>query len=237
MNIKLKGSRHYAVNLLADFLLEKIPRSENTIIQIADCQNFLIIKGKTSYEEPLDLLNLKTEFVEIYKNKIPENFGTHTIDLIEYSSKLESSELFTLELYQTENPIYDKEQIKKIESETEPENDDNLIVVSEFPHGYSLSMNRTLFYYSVFMTSSIPTDFFFGKLKISIPKVFEESNFDVEVSNESNEKLKSFFLDYFDFNYKIFEKKIQTHNFCDEFENQIKLPNFMKEKPKDLIIF
>ena len=37
------------VNLLADFILKKIPDNEKSIFQVADCQNFfIIIKTKVS---------------------------------------------------------------------------------------------------------------------------------------------------------------------------------------------
>ena len=94
MKVNFKGSRSYAVNLFADFLLKQFPSDEKTIIEVGDCQNFLVIKGKTSHEEPLDLLKLKTDFMEQNFDHLPEKFGTHTIDLIDYSQKNGKSKIF-----------------------------------------------------------------------------------------------------------------------------------------------
>jgi len=37
---------------LADFILNKIPKEEESIIQVIDCQNFYVIKGKTTHKKP-----------------------------------------------------------------------------------------------------------------------------------------------------------------------------------------
>ena len=111
-----------------------------------------------------------------------------------------------------------------------------MIVISEFPHGYSLSMGRTIFYYSLHLVNSIPTNFPFEFIKLTIPRVFSEELFNVQVEREENEKLKSFFLDHFDFNYKNFEKKIKGHKFIFELNDPLSLPGFITEKPDDTIL-
>lgn len=234
MKVKLKGTRNYAVNLFADFLLEQIPKDEKTIIQIADCKNFLVIKGKTTSDQTLDLLKLKNDFLEKYQSYLPEKFATHTIDLIDYSQKIEPDFIYSFDLYQTENPIFDKEQIKLIKFGSSTLQNKEMIITSEFPHGHSLSMGRTLFYYSIHLVRCIPSDYFFEKLKIKIPNSFSEENFDVFVENEIDEKLKSFFLDHFDFNYNIFRKKLNGHELHLDLVNPLTLPECVEKLPKDL---
>jgi len=236
MKVKFKGTRTYAVNLFSDFLLEQFSSDDKTIIQIADCQNFLVIKGKTSSDETLDLLKLKSDFVEKYSDFLPENFATHTIDLIDYSQKLKEPQFLNFDFFLSENPIFTKHQIKRIKYGSEISNKTSMIETSEFPHGFSLSMGRTLFYYSQHLINSIPPDFLFEHIKILIPSNFSEENFEVSVENETNDKLKSFFLDYFDFNYKNFEKKIKGHLFSSELNDPLLLPKFITDKPSDTII-
>ena len=85
MILKKTNSRVYTINLFSDYLLTKIPHSEESIFSVADCQNFIIIKGKTSYKEILDIGSITKEFNEKYE---PETPISHTIDLIEYDCKL-----------------------------------------------------------------------------------------------------------------------------------------------------
>lgn len=111
-----------------------------------------------------------------------------------------------------------------------------MIITSEFPHGFSLSMGRTLYYYSQHLVNSIPSDFIFEKLRIIIPSKFTETDFDVIVDEEPSDKIKSFLLDYFDFNYKNFEKKIKGHNFTDELNDPLTIPKFISDKPEDIVL-
>jgi hypothetical protein len=85
MILKKKNSRVYTVNLFADFILSKIPQTEDTVISISDCKNFIVIKGQTSHKEILDINSISTEFNEKYNPKFPIS---HTIDLIEYGIRL-----------------------------------------------------------------------------------------------------------------------------------------------------
>ena len=55
MVLKNTDSRILIINLFSDFILSKIPHNEETIIKVVDCTNFFIIKGKTSYNQVLDL--------------------------------------------------------------------------------------------------------------------------------------------------------------------------------------
>ena len=63
MILKSPVSRLSLVNLFADFILNQIPKEEESIIQVVDCFNFYVIKGKTTYNEPLNIGKLKDEFI------------------------------------------------------------------------------------------------------------------------------------------------------------------------------
>ena len=90
MILKSPTSRLSLVNLFADFILNQIPSDEETIIQVVDCLNFYVIKGKTTHVEPLNIGKLKDEFNIKFENLIGDTKITHTIDLIEYDSKMSS---------------------------------------------------------------------------------------------------------------------------------------------------
>ncbi len=95
MNLKKIGSTLFTTNLLADFILSKIPNTEESIIKVIDCKNFLIIKGKTSYNDVLDLVTLTSEFEQKYSKLIGDIKITHTIDLIEYACTIPHQEELT----------------------------------------------------------------------------------------------------------------------------------------------
>jgi hypothetical protein len=87
MNLKSPNHRISIINLFSDYILKSIPDDENTIIQIADCGNFCVIKGKTSYNIPLDISKLSNEFCEKFSIKLlaSNDFGSNdfgSIDLI-----------------------------------------------------------------------------------------------------------------------------------------------------------
>ena len=162
-------SRAAIVNLFADFILSKIPHNKHSIIQVADCINFFVIKGKTSSD---DLLNMG-EILDEFKTKINLPDGrklTHTIDLIEYDVEMSSTENITHTYHNTINCSYNGNQIENfISDNTNSYGDDyflnvikdntNLIVISEFPHGYSLSQGRLFYYYGKYIMYNIPTNY------------------------------------------------------------------------------
>ena len=81
MILKNTKNKLSEINLFADYILNRIPNSERSIIKIADCGNFLIIKGKTTHNELLDLSEIKTEFCEKFNiNSDPKSIFNHMID-------------------------------------------------------------------------------------------------------------------------------------------------------------
>jgi hypothetical protein len=156
MILKNPGSKIFLTNLLADFILFKIPKNEHSIIRVIDCGNFYLIKAKTTHKEPLEISELITEFSEKFSEFLGDKKITSTIDLIEYDGHMLEQSSLKMTLYNTVNCSYHENQI--IQFEKEPlsynyngevvEMDDNeLAHISEFPHGYSLSQGRLLYYY------------------------------------------------------------------------------------------
>ena len=156
MILKNPSSKIFLTNLLADFILFKIPKNEHSIIRVIDCGNFYLIKAKTTHKEPLEISELITEFSEKFSEFLGDKKITSTIDLIEYDGHMLEQSSLKMTLYNTVNCSYHESQIIQFEKEPSSYNyngevvemDDNeLAHISEFPHGYSLSQGRLLYYY------------------------------------------------------------------------------------------
>ena len=248
MILKKTNSRVYTINLFSDYLLTKIPNTEESIFSVADCKNFIIIKGKTSHKEILDISSITKEFNEKYE---PETPISHTIDLIEYDCKLSKVKNLEFILHKSENCSYHKTQIEKFslnESSFDfncypsKVSDDDLIVTSEFPHGYSLNQGRLIYLYGKHIFYSIPTNYNNSSIifNLSLDKNDDNDNiisiFNVD-KNSEDETLKSAILDVFDFNMSWLSSEMKKVDWSIELTNPLEEYSFIKKKNKDFIIF
>lgn len=249
MILKYTKSKLSEINLFADYVLNQIPNSEKSIIKIANCGNFLVIKGKTTYNELLDLTKLKSEFCDkfniIFDSK---SIFNHTIDLIEYGVNLQPKETITHNYFNSENCSYSYKQIESFKSNPESSFDyclkvnevdeDDMILVSEFPHGYSLDMGRLLYYYGKKITYSIPSTYPYTSVVMTIPSNNPEDNFSVydNFLESEDESLKSAILDVFDFDMTELNKKLKEVDFYEEITNPLSDYEFLKERDKDFFI-
>ena len=227
MNLKSPNGRISIINLFADYILKSIPSNENSIIQIADCINFYVIKGTTSYNIPLDISKLSDEFCEKFSFK-----SLNTIDLIEYNKKFISKKDYTFTLFNNDNCSY--------QSNEEIDEDSELIVVSEFPHGYSLNQGRLLYYYTKHIVYNIPSNYPFSGLRFKVPTDKEKLESDFKVYNihteEYDENLRSSILDVFDFDTSAIGNEIKKVDYYVEVTNPLDEYSFLKERVKDFII-
>lgn len=234
MILKKRNTRTFNVNLLADFLLKNIPSDETTVLQISDCENFYVVKGKTSSKKLLDLSKLIDEYYEKYKEFLPEKFTKNSIDLIEYDSDLDDVNQIEIKLFNTDNCSYSHLEISKEKNELEP-----MIVSSDFPHGYSLNQGRLLYYYLKNIVYSIPTNYIFTELTFQFKKI---ENIELKVYNnfftnfDEDEILKSAILDCFDFDTNELSNKIKKVDCLEELINPLSEYDFLKEIKKDFII-
>jgi hypothetical protein len=248
MILKKTNSRVYTINLFSDYLLSRIPNTEESIFSVADCKNFIIIKGKTSHKEILDISSITKEFNEKYE---PETPISHTIDLIEYDCKLSKVKNLEFILHKSENCSYHKTQIEKFslnESSFDfncypsEVSDDDLIVTSEFPHGYSLNQGRLIYLYGKHIFYSIPTNYRDSSIifNLSLEKNDDNDNiisiFDVD-KNSEDETLKSAILDVFDFDMSWLSSEMKKVDWSVELTNPLEEYPFIKKKNKDFIIF
>ena len=228
MILKSPNNKISIINLFADYILKSIPVDEDTIIQIADCGNFCVIKGKTTYNIPLDVSKLSDEFCEKFSLKL-----LNTIDLIEYDKKIINKEDYTFTLFNNDNCSYSN-------NEEVSDDDSELIVISEFPHGYSLNQGRLLYYYTKHIVYNIPSNYPFSGLRFEVPTDKEkmESNFKVyNIHNEEyDENLRSSILDVFDFDTSVISNEIKKVDCYVEVTNPLDEYSFLKKRVKDFII-
>lgn len=248
MILKKQNSRVYTVNLFADFILSKIPHTEDTIISISDCKNFIVIKGQTTFKEILDISSLSTEFNEKYKLSNPIS---HTIDLIEYGTKLTTVKELSFTLHKSENCSYHKSQISKfIESdcsysfEYQPIefSDDQLIISSEFPHGYSLNQGRLIYLYGKHIFYSIPINYPVSTLSFTLSTDKNEDGENIisvynPFKESEDETLKSAILDVFDFDMSSINTEMKKVDWSIELTNPLEEYPFIKKRNKDFVIF
>jgi hypothetical protein len=236
MTIKKPCSRIFLVNLFADFILSKIPNTENSIINVVDCKNFFVVKGKTSSKDLLNLSEIITEFSSKFSSYIIENKITHTIDLIEYDQELKSFKDLTFTYYNSDNCSYHYKQIQAYKEKESTYDyihflneitDDESIIQSEFPHGYSLGQGRLLYYYGKHIMYNIPSNYPVTYLTFNLST---EKNEDGEqlFSIDKNEELTSAVLDVFDFDMSWLETEIKKVDWSVELINPLQDYDFLK---------
>ena len=240
MNLKKIGGKKFLVNLLSDFIVGKIPGEENSIIKIVDCGNFYVIKGKTTSKEVLFIPNIISEFNEKYKEYIDDRKLTHTIDLIEYDADLkEVRELSHTFHNNTSNCSYHYKDVENYENITEK---DDLVFVSEFPYGHSLTQGRDLYYYCKHIFYNIPSNYPHTSFTFTISKDKHDDGdqkivvFD-EFFKQEDERLQSAILDMFDFDFNKISQKMKKVDWSIELTNPLEEYSFIKERNKELIIF
>lgn len=238
MFLKKIGGKYFLVNLLSDFIVSKIGQSENTIIKVVDCENFFVVKGKTSSKQVLDLSSVISEFCETYHELLNGKKITHSIDLIQYESKLEPVEEIKHRYYNSElNCSYHYKEIDDFENIEE----DDLVYISSFPHGYSLPQGRLLYYYGKKIFYNIPPNFPVTSLTLTL-STEKDSDGDAklivfnEFSKSEDETLRSAILDMFDFDLQKFEAEMKKVDWSIELTNPLSDHDFLKEKIKDFII-
>lgn len=251
MNLKKVGSKIFTINLLADFILSKIPQEEQTIIKVVDCVNFFIIKGKTTYKEVLDFSSLVSQFQSEHTGVIDNTKITHTIDLIEYGVKLAPQTEIQQTYHFSDNCSYTQKQIDLFEKnkssytdEYIPKEivDDEMVLISEFPHGYSLGQGRLLYYYGKHIFYSIPLS------NLSQPLIFKLTTlrndegenlskiYNTYINTEEDERLTSAVLDVFDFDMCWLEKEMKKADWSVELTNPLEEHPVIKKKNPDLIL-
>lgn len=92
--IPFQQQRTFYLKLLSDTILSKFPDGEKSLIKFVDVGNFVIIKGKTTSTEVLDLFKITSEFEKKFGHHF-DNIKINTIDIIEYNTQIDNINLKT----------------------------------------------------------------------------------------------------------------------------------------------
>jgi hypothetical protein len=229
MRLLNKNSKRFIVNLFSDFILSKIDKSEKTIIQVSDCDNFVVVKGKSTSKEILDLLVIKEEFFNEFKDQLYDCGVDHMniIDVISYGVDVDKIEDVWFDINKN---LY--QEVK------EPIT--NMFITSEFPYGHSLDCGRSMFYYSNYIFNHM-----YNLLGVSELRFFYSNTVDSEddliikiesSSKIDNEKIRSLILDVFDFDLNQFNEKLKNYNLIDDVLKQNKEKPYMVQDMLEHVI-
>ena len=226
-----KNSRRGIVNLLADFILTRIDKKENSIIQITDCEAFMVIHGQTTSEEVLDMEKIKVDFFEWFKDILDEAGITNinTIDVIRYGQDIKNIEKGWV-------------SVNKEVFVEEPEPIHELNVSSEFPYGYSLNCGRLMTYYSHYVFNHMYSLMGVDDVKFYFTKE-EDENEDFKIKIVSDTKynkdiIKSLVLDVFSFDLEDFKEYVKDYDLLQDilFPSKDK-PYTKQDKLEHIIVF
>jgi hypothetical protein len=256
------------VNLFADYILKEINKlgDYDSVIEVTDSGKFITINGMTSSETILPLLEIKKTFIEEYQETLTKlgYKDMNLIDLIEYDVNLTKKETFCFDFYNTSRPTYSDFIIQHsildnshsitndLVYEVNFSDDDidelpNFVyppisITSEFPHGYSLNMGRSHYYYSEYIAHNIMSPIVSQKLSFKCStKLNEDEDFMIDIKSNSiynDELVKSMILDVFDFDLESFNEKLVGYDFLDDINHPFdKKPWLVKDRTTDCIIF
>jgi hypothetical protein len=240
-------SRRSKCNLFADFLIGKLGLEINSIIHVTDNNNFFVINGITESSDLLGIYDLKDEFNKKYEDILASPI-THTFDLIQYGMELKpkikhkSVYHITSDNVSYHHNLIDNFKISGdcffnngVTSYLDTESDFSP-VCSEFPHGYSYDQGRILYYYGKLISYNLSFKVLGSKLELNLLKDFNEDGEFIESvyldDNYSDDKLKSYLLDTFDFNYNKIREEIKKVDLSLEITNPLDDYEFLKTKVK-----
>jgi hypothetical protein len=219
----MTSNNNSLVNLFSEFVLNSIPTEHDSIFECCDCENFLIIKGNSNYKEVLNMSEIGRKFEEKY----PEIKSKNTIDLINYDHEFGQKMNFDFTFYNTRNYTMNTDTTS------------SFFKISDFPYGISWSKGKLLYFYFMFITSKIPTNYPYTWINYKI-EVNEKNEVDFTIEdnyiNNHHNVLKSAILDCFDFNLHEFEKFAKKMDLEKLILNPNYFVDFSEIEVKDFVI-
>ena len=225
-----KNTRRYFVNLFADYILSKFEKSENTIIQVTDCETFVVVNGQTTSSKVLDLNEIKYEFAGWFDDVL-SSIGMKDINLIDIIK------------YEQDIPDFSKGWIdvnKSLYVETyEPISEIN--VSSEFPYGHSLGCGRGIYYYSHYIFNHMYSLLGVDQLYFMYSnKLDENEDYKIKVVSNSlisKTSIESLVLDVFDMDLTEFNSRLSKYQFFDDITDpNSEKPYLVQDRLKDVIL-
>jgi len=229
--IKLeKNTRRYFVNLFADYILSKFNKSENTIIQVTDCENFVVVNGQTISSNVLNLNELKIEFIESNKElfKSLNKESLNIIDIIKYEQEITD---FPRAWITVNKSLY--------VNELDPISEIN--ISSEFPYGHSLGCGRGILYYSHYIFNQMYSLLGVDKLYFHYSSdLNEDEDYRIKVISDSQvpkKLIESLVLDCFDMDLTEFKERMSDYDFTKDVTDQtLDKPYLVQDRLKDIIL-
>jgi len=225
-----KNTRRYFVNLFADYILSKFDKSENTIIQVTDCETFVVVNGQTTSKNVLTLNDLKTEFIESNKELFNslEKKDLNIIDIIKYDQEITD---FTKAWITVNKSLY--------VDEFDPISEMN--ISSEFPYGHSLGCGRGILYYSHYIFNHMYSLLGVDKVYFRYSSYLnEDEDYKIKVicdSKISKGSIESLVLDCFDMNLTEFKERLSNYDFTKDVTDQtLDKPYLVQDRLKDVIL-
>jgi len=225
-----KNTRRYFVNLFADYILSKFDKKDNTVIQVTDCETFVVVNGQTTSKEVLDLNELKTEFIELNKelfNSLKKE-DINIIDIIKYDQEITD----VLKTWITVNKslyVTEYEPILEIN------------ISSEFPYGHSLGCGRGIFYYSHYIFNQMYSLLSVDQLSFRYSSELNEGeDYKIKVVCDSQipkQTIESLVLDCFDMDLSEFKERLSDYNFTNDITDQsLDKPYLIQDRLKDIVL-
>ena len=225
-----KNTRRHFVNLFADYILSKFNKNENTIIQVTDCENFVVVNGQTTSSKVLDLNDIKYEFSGWFDDLL-SSLDIKEINLIDVIK------------YEQEIPEFSKGWINVNKSlyveEYEPISEIN--ISSEFPYGHSLGCGRGMYYYSHYIFNHMYSLLGVDQLYFRYSNQLDENeDYKIKVVSKSsinNSKIESLVLDVFDMDLTEFKERLSNYQLFDDITDpNSQKPYLVQDRLKDVIL-
>ena len=225
-----KNTRRYFVNLFADYILSKFNKSENTIIQVTDCENFVVVNGQTISSNVLNLNELKIEFIESNKELFESlnKESLNIIDIIKYEQEITD---FPRAGITVNKSLY--------VNELDPISEIN--ISSEFPYGHSLGCGRGILYYSHYIFNQMYSLLGVDKLYFHYSSdLNEDEDYRIKVISDSQvpkKLIESLVLDCFDMDLTEFKERMSDYDFTKDVTDQtLDKPYLVQDRLKDIIL-
>jgi hypothetical protein len=225
-----KNTRRYFVNLFSDYILSKFEKQENTIIQVTDCETFVVVNGVTTSSKEINFNELKYEFIESFKDLFEslEIKDINVIDIIKYEQKLEE---FKKGWISVNKSLY--------VSEEDPISD--ISVSSEFPYGHSLGCGRGMYYYSHYIFNhmyyllGVNDLYFFYTTEMN-----DDEDYKIKITSDSKlqkKTIKDLVLDVFDMDLTEFNQRLQSYEFMNDILSpDSPKPYLVQDRLEDIIL-
>jgi len=225
-----KNTRRYFVNLFADYILSKFDKSENTIIQVTDFENFVVVNGQTTSSNVLEMLELKSEFIESNKelfNSLDKK-DLNVIDIIKYDQEITDLKRGWINVNKS---LYvdQRDPISEIN------------ISSEFPYGHSLGCGRGMFYYSHYIFNHMYSLLGVDKLYFHYSSELDKNeDYDIKVvsdSRYSKSQITNLVLDVFDMDLTEFKERLSNYNFTEDITNpSLDKPYLVQDRLIDVVL-